>query len=48
MRELLAVAQFSQKVGGASVLASRKPNDLAGQRLAGNLAPPNFTISELF
>jgi hypothetical protein len=45
-REPSLTVQFSQKPGGASVLASRNPNDLPGQRLAGSLAPPNPTTSQ--
>jgi hypothetical protein len=41
-----AVAQFSQKVGGASVLASRKHKESAHQRPARSLAASNGVTSE--
>ena len=40
------VAQFSQTVGGASVLASWKAKDPSDQRLAGGLAPPDCTTTQ--
>ena len=44
-RHFSVVAQFSQTVGGASVLASRKAKDPSDQRLAGSLAPANYTTT---